>query len=147
MSSGDGWTRCAQGHRHWGRYGAAGLLVVRDSTVLLQLRSPHTHLGSTWSIPGGARDADELPEAAALREAFEEAGLAAADVGVLANFVDDHGGWSYTTVIARLLRPVAMIQNYESARLDWVPIDDVASIPLHEGFRASWPQVRLLLPS
>lgn len=146
MSSGDGWTKCAQGHRHWGRYGAAGLLVVRDSTVLLQLRSPRTHHGSTWSVPGGARGDDEEPEAAALREAFEEVGLAGVDLELLADFVDDHGGWSYTTVIARLLRPVEMVQNYESARLDWVPIDRVGSIPLHDGFRASWPQVRLLLP-
>lgn len=142
MSSGDGWTRCALGHRHWGLFGAAGLLVVRDDgAVLLQLRSQHTHNGNTWSVPGGARDADETPTAAALREAHEEVGIVEQDVQVLGDVLDDHGGWSYTTVIARLLRPFHPTQNFESDQLRWVSVVDVTALDLHAGFAGSWPEV------
>ena len=117
------------------------MLVVRKSEVLLQLRSEHTHHGNTWSIPGGAREKNESPEAAALREAQEETGLAADDVEVVADFVDDHGGWTYTTVVARLLRPAELTQNYESARLEWIGTTAVTSVLLHDGFAASWPRL------
>ena len=107
--------------------------------MLLQLRSEHTHHGNTWSIPGGARERHETPEYAALREAQEEIGVAPADVEVVADFVDDHGGWSYTTVVARLIRPAELTQNYESARLEWMATGGVTSVRLHDGFAASWP--------
>ena len=145
VSSGDGWTRCARGHRHWGLFGAAGLLVVRNSDVLLQLRSPHTHNGSTWSVPGGARDADESASSAALREACEEIGLTAPDVEPVSQSVDDHGGWSYTTVIARLLRPITLVHNYESDDVRWVSAVEITSLPLHPGFAESWPLVSRLV--
>ena len=38
-------------------------------------------------------------------------------------FVDDHGGWSYTTVYADVPRPVTTAANRESAALEWVPVD------------------------
>jgi len=76
---GDGWIDCSCGRRHWGLHGAAGLLVVKENvkenTVLLQHRSPSSHNGSTWGLPGGARDSGETAEEAALREAHEEAGI------------------------------------------------------------------------
>ena len=54
----DGWTTCAQGHRHWGLAGAAGLLLHRVGAsgveVLLQLRVGWSHHGGTWGTPGGA---------------------------------------------------------------------------------------------
>ena len=36
--SGDGWTRCSRGHRHWGRHGAAGPLHLGGGTHVLQQR-------------------------------------------------------------------------------------------------------------
>ena len=75
---GDGWTRCALGHRHWGVFGAAGLLLWHgDGAVLLQHRAEWSHHGGTWGILGGARNSGETAEQAAAREAAEEAGLAA----------------------------------------------------------------------
>ena len=72
---GNGWVQCALGHRHWGRFGAAGLLITDGAQVLLQHRAPWTHEGGTWAVPGGARDSHEDPIAAALREAAEETDL------------------------------------------------------------------------
>src|SRR4051812_42191040 len=94
LRGGDGWVRCASGHRHWGRFGAAGLLVRAGADtadpfdsgnpgtpanaaegrplILLQHRALWSHHGGTWGLPGGARDPGETAITAALREAAEE---------------------------------------------------------------------------
>jgi 8-oxo-dGTP diphosphatase len=145
---GNGWARCARGHRHWGRHGAAGLLLhaVDDSgvvRVLLQHRAPWSHHGDTWGLVGGARDSHEDGVAAALREAVEEAALDPAGIRTRQVFLDDHGGWSYTTVYADVPAPVATAVNDESVALTWVPVDQVDGLPLHPGFAGTWPQVRV----
>ncbi len=148
---GDGWTDCALGHRHWGTAGAAGLLLTAPdgagrTRVLVQHRAAYSHHGDTWGVPGGARGRAEDATAAALREAAEETGLAPAEVTVLDAFEDDHGGWSYTTVLAtapRLLEVHA--EDRESTAVAWVPLEEVDRLVLHPGFAATWPQVRDLV--
>src|SRR3954447_14141738 len=75
----DGWTTCALGHRHWGRAGAAGLLLHRSGPhgeeVLLQHRAVWSHHGGTWGTPGGALHTGEPAHVGALREVREELGL------------------------------------------------------------------------
>ncbi|MEJ7702743.1 MAG: NUDIX domain-containing protein [Geodermatophilaceae bacterium] len=72
LRDGDGWVTCDLGHRHWGRHGAAGLLIRTAQSVVMQHRAPWSHHGGTWGLPGGARDSHETVSAAALREAAEE---------------------------------------------------------------------------
>ena len=141
---GNGWARCDRGHRHWGRFGAAGLLLhaVDDSgrlRVLLQHRAAWSHHGDTWGLPGGARDSHEDVVAAALREAAEEAGLDADRIRTRHVVGDDHGGWGYSTVLADVPAPVVTRANRESQALAWVPVDEVGGLPLHPGFARSWP--------
>ena len=140
---GNGWVVCSQGHRHWGRYGAAGLLVSDGTRVVLQHRAPWTHEGGTWGLPGGARDSHEDVVTAALREATEESALDPVHVRPFGEWVDDHGGWSYTTVVAEALaelRPHAA--NAESVDIRWWSIGEVAALPLHSGFASAWPVLR-----
>jgi 8-oxo-dGTP diphosphatase len=140
---GDGWVYCAQGHRHWGRFGAAGLLIIGEQRAMLQHRAEWTHEGGTWALPGGARDSHEDPVATALREAKEEAGIEASAVTPLGWWRDDHGGWSYTTVVARArgdIRPRAA--NAESTAVGWWAITDIDSLPLHRGLAGAWPRLR-----
>lgn len=47
-------------------------LIFDDADRLLMLRSSERE---TWMLPGGAVDPDEHPEAAVVRETFEETGL------------------------------------------------------------------------
>src|SRR5919204_6125273 len=120
MGDGNGWVMCANGHRHWGRYGAAGLLVRDADRAILQHRASWTHEGDTWGLPGGARDSHEDVVQAALREADEEARIASEAVAPYGLLVDDHGGWSYTTVIAQArerIEPCAA--NAESCDVRW----------------------------
>lgn len=47
---GDGWVNCACGNKHWGLNGAAGILILRGTEILLQHRAPWVHNGDTWGI-------------------------------------------------------------------------------------------------
>jgi 8-oxo-dGTP diphosphatase len=145
---GNGWVQCGLGHRHWGRFGGAGLMLRRlpaeQPEILMQHRALWTADGGTWGLPGGARDSHESVVEAALREAGEEAGIQPADVAVGETFVDDHGaGWSYTTVLADLVRPLVLVPRAESEELRWVAVAAVDELALHPGFAVSW---RLLRP-
>jgi 8-oxo-dGTP diphosphatase len=150
---GDGWVVSTSGRHYWGRHGAAGLLLRAprpDGTpaVLLQHRAPWSHQGGTWGLPGGARDSHETAEQAAVREAHEEAGLPGERLSVRATVVTAEvsaaGGtnWTYTTVVADAGELLHTLPNRESAELRWVAEQEVAGLPLHPGFAASWQQLR-----
>lgn len=143
---GNGWVTCSLGHRHWGRHGAAGLLLhaVDDGgtiRVLLQHRAEWSHHGGTWGMPGGARDSHEDAGGGALREAVEETALDSRRVRLRHTYLDDHGGWSYTTVYADTPRPLATEPNRESVALEWVPLGEVRTLPLHPGLAHTWSRV------
>ncbi|MCW2740379.1 MAG: hydrolase [Blastococcus sp.] len=152
LASTDGWTTCALGHRHWGRAGAAGLFLHRDGTrgpeVLLQHRAVWSHHGGTWGTPGGALHLGESAEVGALREVREELGLLPADVVLGARSVDDHGGWAYTTVLARPARsiePADLRLDGESDGVAWVLLAELDAVDLHPGLAASLVQLWPLL--
>jgi 8-oxo-dGTP diphosphatase len=117
-----------------------------DRGVLMQHRASWSHFGDTWGLPGGARHADEDAVDAAVREAGEEAGVHRDDVEVISISVLDLEFWSYSTVVARVVRPFEpVISDPESIELRWVPLDAIDALPLHPGFAASWPSLRPLL--
>jgi 8-oxo-dGTP diphosphatase len=152
VTSGDGWTTCAAGHRHWGLFGAAGLLLRTPAdeppAVGLQLRADRSHHGGTWGILGGAREADETAVEAALREAGEEATVVPERVAVEASYVDDHGGWAYTTVVATASATMGLApRNWESDAVRWVPLPEVDTLDLHPGFARTWPLLRDVGPA
>jgi 8-oxo-dGTP diphosphatase len=148
------WTICDLGHRHWGKYGAAGLLLTDPARtgVLTQKRAAGVHQGGTWALVGGAIDRGEDPVEAALREAHEEAGLDPAAVTVLDTVPGaDHGSWTYTYVLAEMERPavdelaVAGVSSWEADRTVWTDIDRVRRLRLHPGLRADWARLSQVL--
>ncbi len=150
VNDGNGWVECDCGHRHWGRHGAAGLLLLRPgdrgAEVLLQLRSAWTHQGGTWGLPGGARDSHETTSQAARREAREENGVDTAAVVDVVEHRVDHGSWSYTYVVATAPASAgAVVANGESDAVDWVALDDVAARQLHPALAAEWSRLRDLV--
>jgi 8-oxo-dGTP diphosphatase len=150
---GDGWVVSDSGLHYWGRHGAAGLLLrapQSDGTpaVLLQHRAAWSHQGGTWGLPGGARDSHETAEQAAVREAHEEAGLPSELLSVRATVITAEVSgangryWSYTTVVADAGELLQTVPNHETAEMRWVSEDEVAELPLHPGFAASWHRLR-----
>ncbi|MBG6053628.1 8-oxo-dGTP pyrophosphatase MutT (NUDIX family) [Salinibacterium sp. CAN_S4] len=141
---GDEWVYGENGEKFWGSFGAAGLLVWhRTLGVLLQHRSLWSHFGGTWGLPGGALKPGESAVAGAMREANEEAGVDPELLRVMFSTVLDRGVWTYTTVVVEAetdFEPV--IGDAESVALAWVALDDVARLPLHPGFEASWVDLR-----
>lgn len=116
--------------------------------MLLQHRAIWSHQGGTWGLPGGARDSHETPEQTAVREAREEAGLRAEQLAVRGTVVTATASgtaWTYTTVVADANELLDTLPNRESAELRWVAEDEVADLPLHPGFAASWQRLRTSL--
>ena len=143
---GDGWIQCACGNKHWGLNGAAGILLVRGTQILLQHRAPWVHNGDTWGIPGGARDSHESVLEAAIREAKEETGIDPVHLTPIQTFSDDHGSWRYDTVIAHATDElVAHELNDGSHEVRWVEIDEVDELTLHPSFEKSWPTLKGLV--
>jgi 8-oxo-dGTP diphosphatase len=151
VHDGNGWTRCGRGHRHWGRHGAAGLLLATtddagQAAVLLQQRSWWGSYGGSWGPPGGARDSHESVVRAALREAIEECAIDPRPVRVHGVLNDDHGGWTYQTVLANTAVPLAAAAvSEETSEVAWVPVAEVERLPLHPGFAGQWPALRSAL--
>jgi hypothetical protein len=56
------------------------------------------------------------------------------------------GDWTYnTTVVARADQLLPTRPNGEGL-VRWVPIDDVSALSLHPLFKASWPELRCVMP-
>jgi len=145
---GDGFIVLADGSARWGRFGAAGVLVRCDGHVFVAQRSLHCHNGGTWAIPGGALDLDETPLEGALREFAEEIGvpLHELEFEVAEVFEDDHGGWSYWTVIVDVAEPFELPTelHWETAAVAWVPLAELAGFDLFPAFRDTLGKLGLL---
>jgi 8-oxo-dGTP diphosphatase len=72
---------------------SVSVLIVRDGRVLLLRRGTAPARGQ-WDLPGGFLEADEHPEAGAVREAREEVGLAITLTGLLGIYMGVYGSTS-----------------------------------------------------
>ena len=64
-------------------------------------------------------------------------------VSVLGILLDDHGGWSYQTVIASAPGPFPVRPaSSETSRAAWVAAHAVPALDLHPGFAETWPLLR-----
>lgn len=143
---GDGFITLADGTARWGRFGAAGVLVRAGDRMFVAQRSRHCHNGGTWAIPGGALDLDETPLDGALREFAEEIGHELDDFEVVTVHEDDHGGWSYWTIVLELaeaFEPPAQL-HWETAATAWVTADELAALELFPAFRATCARLGFL---
>ncbi|MDE3724481.1 NUDIX hydrolase [Nocardiopsis sp. N85] len=144
---GNGWVGLPDGSKRWGVYGAAGLLlygtdVAGTGHVLLQHRAEWTHMGGLWGIPGGARNRDETPLEAAIREFREEIAGDLAGYTVVGVHEHDLAVWRYDTFLVRVpeLAPFEP-GNEESIEIRWVPVTTAESLPLLPAFRTAWPSL------
>jgi ADP-ribose pyrophosphatase YjhB (NUDIX family) len=150
--SGDGFVTVADGTARWGRFGAAGVLVRcanADGTwsYFLARRSEWCHQGGCWAVPGGALMEGEAPLEGARREFAEEIGdvlgegFRAVDV-----HEDDHGGWSYWTIVVEVAEPFAVpaTVNWETAEAGWIPHARLSELELLGAFRRTLVRLGIL---
>ncbi|MFN3257988.1 MAG: NUDIX domain-containing protein [Ilumatobacter sp.] len=148
--TGDGFMRCSDGHVRWGVFGAAGVVFVVDEAdgpvVMLQKRSAMAHEGGTWSCAGGALDEGETSYEGALREATEEVGAFPGEAELLGEYAFVPAtDWSYVTVVVRVAERFGESMNFETDAVGWFSPDDVERLPLHAGFAAAWPHLRVIV--
>lgn len=148
---GDGFVILADGTRRWGIYGAAGVLFRHRGEAgthyFLALRSRFTHRGGTWAMPGGALDRDETPLDGAMREFSEEIGHGLVDrYEVAETYVDDHGGWSYTTLVVDVpeMFPAPHDLDWETEAVRWVHESDLPRLDLFDSFEATLRRLGML---
>lgn len=155
LHDGNGWSAGPNNTRCWGRFGAAGLLLMTpQGQVLMQHRAEWTSYPLTWALPGGARDSHETPEAAALRETHEETGLSEEQIDILHTRVtagpypadparpELYGGWCYYTVFGMAKQALETLPNAESKELRWVNLAEVDQLDLLPTFKKTWPLVK-----
>ncbi|WP_433467856.1 NUDIX domain-containing protein [Spirillospora sp. CA-128828] len=148
MGDGDGWADCGQGHTHWGRFGAAGLLAYHHDAegqvwILLQQRAWWGIGGGTWGMFGGALHSHEDAVTGALRETAEECTLDTGTVNVHGTSVEDHGGWSFTSVMGSLPERARVgPASRETRKAEWVRVEEVTDRKLFEPFARSWPRLQ-----
>ncbi|MUL44089.1 NUDIX hydrolase [Streptomonospora sp. PA3] len=150
MSDGDGWVTLPDGSRRWGRFGSAGLLLRAPGPrggsggrVLMQHRAVWSHQGGTWGVPGGARNSDETPVQAALREFSEEVAGDPGKIELIGLHRQEHTVWRYDTVLARTAVGGRLeAANWESDEVRWVGVGEVPKLPLLPAFGRTWPLLR-----
>ena len=149
---GDGFVVVADGTRRWGRFGAAGVLarhvVGSEVSYFVARRSLYCHQGGTWAMPGGALDPGETPLEGALREFAEEIGIDLVEYEVAAVHEDDHGGWSYWTVVVDVPSPCDAPASFswETDDARWVAADDLAGLELFGAFRQTLERLGIIPP-
>ncbi len=122
---------------------AAYAVVVEQGALLLTLLSERTRAAGDWTLPGGGIDPAEEPGAAVLREVHEETGQDVEDVHLLAVVtahwvgVSDRGPEDHHAVrlvhrarCPRPTRPVVHDVGGSTADARWVPLGEVARLPL-----------------
>lgn len=89
---------------------AASVIVLRDGpleVLLLRRNDNSSFVPGAWVFPGGAIDDGETPEAAAIREAFEEAGLRLTNLVATSRWITPKGipkrfdTWFFLTRVER----------------------------------------------
>ena len=111
-----------------------GAVVVHDGRLLLVRRGRGPGTGE-WSVPGGRVEAGERLADAVVRELREETGVTGA-CGPLLGWVELVGEDHHFVVLDFTVHPLAgddPVAGDDAADAAWVPLAEVAALPLVRG--------------
>lgn len=104
----------------------AGVIAVRHGCVLLVRQYRLFLNGLSWELPGGRVEDGETPDAAAVRECFEETGIRCTDLKPLITFqqgLDTVFNPTHLFHTVSIDESASRPQNSEAEELSWVPLD------------------------
>ncbi|OYV07544.1 MAG: 8-oxo-dGTP diphosphatase MutT [Verrucomicrobiales bacterium VVV1] len=104
-----------------------GIIVDESGRALACLRPPGKHLADKWEFPGGKVEPGESPEAALIRELWEELDIVVEILRPLTPVI-----WDYGRGPIRLIPFVCRITNGEPKALDHVEVRWVTPSSVHE---------------
>jgi 8-oxo-dGTP diphosphatase len=109
-------------------------VAVLDGRLLLIRRGAPPAAGE-WSVPGGRVEPGELLAEAVVRELFEETGLEGVCGPLLgvAERIGDHGHFVILDHVVTVLDDRDPTPGDDAAEAAWVPLEDVATLPLVDG--------------
>src|SRR5690349_3755448 len=110
-------------------------VVERDGCFLVGRRPAGVPLAGLWEFPGGKIESDESPEAAAVRECKEEAGI---DVEALIRYPTNVHDYKHGRVELFFIacRPLASGAPETTNGFRWVPREELRKLQFPEGNRA-----------
>jgi len=110
-----------------------GLIGDPSGRWLVNQRRPGSDLAGFWEFPGGKLERGETPLAALRRELSEELGIEVLSARPWLAFVHDYPDKRVRLDVWRVLDYRGAITAREAQRLDWVPADRLAALPLLPG--------------
>jgi 8-oxo-dGTP pyrophosphatase MutT (NUDIX family) len=111
-----------------------GIVVRGDTVVLLRNRRDE------WELPGGKLEIGESPERCVAREIDEELGLDVVPASLVDSWVYEITAGTHVLVLTYFCverSPRAAVLSDEHTRFEWIPLGDVARLPLPEGYKTS----------
>jgi 8-oxo-dGTP diphosphatase len=111
-----------------------GAVAVLDGRLLLIRRGTPPAAGE-WSVPGGRVEPGELLAEAVVRELYEETGLegvCGALLGVVER-IGEHGHFVILDHVVTVLDDRDPTPGDDAAEAAWVPLEDVAELPIVDG--------------
>lgn len=135
---------------------AAYAVVVNRRRLLLTQLAPRTGAAGRWNLPGGGIDPGETPEAAVVREVAEETGQVVDQVRLVDVMTQHWVGRSqrgledyhavrllHVARCARPTRPVVHDVGGSTSDARWVPLAELASVPVVASVRVALRAVGL----
>lgn len=125
----------------------AAALADASNRILLQKRAPGRAMAGLWEFPGGKVEEGETPEAALVRELWEELGIEV-DGGALspACFASAAVGERHMVLLLYICREWSGLPRaLDAERLDWVHLADMRQLPMPPADEPLIPLLEALL--
>lgn len=105
--------------------------VIRNGTVLVQRRF-RTGKNFVFEFPGGAVEAEESAEDAAIRELFEETGMTCHEVLGKHTFPNEHGGQiDFVVLLDSKLTEPRQVNTCRQQTFYWFGLEDIQRTDLY----------------
>jgi len=116
--------------------GVKTVVINSRNEVLLLRRSGLSPRPGDIDLPGGAVDAHESPEAAAIRETFEETGIVIDKAKIITSeYTGGHKDSWVMLGFSAHIDEAEVLLSWEHDEYKWVPIHEIQSSGLSDSYR------------